>query len=324
MPVKTAKNEQVAGGLYAFFCYLIWGLFPLYFMLTAPATPLEIVAGRVLFSLVFCLALLPLTRQVKNLLTVVGSLRQVGLLLVASLLIFGNWLLYVIATTSNNVMEASLGYYINPIVSVALGVVFLGERLRPLQWAGIGVAALAVLVMVVFYGSVPWLGLGLAFTFGFYGLVKKRIGAVPALVSLTMETLLLTPLAAALMWYFARTGQLTLLAEGPAHFWILAASGVLTAVPLLLFAGAATRIPLSVLGMVQYVGPTLQFLLALFVTQEHLSAGRWAGFVLVWVAAAFFITDSLLTQRRARPRKPSARVPSPDTNTGMLPQIRND
>lgn len=320
--MNMAKNEQVAGGFYAFFCYLIWGLFPLYFLLTAPATPLEIVAGRVLFSLLFCLVLLPFTRQVKSLVTVLGNLGQMGLLLVASLLIFGNWLLYVIATTSNNVMEASLGYYINPIVSVALGVVFLGERLRPLQWAGIGIAALAVLVMVVFYGSVPWLGLGLAFTFGFYGLVKKRVGAVPALVSLTLETLLLTPLAAVLMWYFARSGQLTLLAEGPAHFWILAASGVITAVPLLLFAGAAARIPLSVLGMVQYVGPTLQFLLALFVTQEHLSAGRWAGFVLIWVAAAFFITDSLMAQRRARAQQPSAQLISPDTNTGMLPQVK--
>ncbi|MDO4822478.1 MAG: EamA family transporter RarD [Rothia sp. (in: high G+C Gram-positive bacteria)] len=322
--MNIAKNEQVAGGFYAFFCYLIWGIFPLYFLLTAPATPLEIVAGRVLFSLLFCLVLLPFTRQVKSLVTVLGNLGQVGLLFVASLLIFGNWLLYVIATTSNNVMEASLGYYINPIVSVALGVVFLGERLRPLQWAGIGIAVLAVLVMVVFYGSVPWLGLGLAFTFGFYGLVKKRIGAVPALVSLTLETLLLTPLAAVLMWYFALSDQLTLLAEGPAHFWILAASGVITAVPLLLFAGAAARIPLSVLGMVQYVGPTLQFLLALFVTQEHLSAGRWAGFVLIWVAAAFFITDSLLAQRRARAQQPSAPLISPDTNTGMLPQVKAD
>ncbi|MDO4917896.1 MAG: EamA family transporter, partial [Rothia sp. (in: high G+C Gram-positive bacteria)] len=172
--MKRSKNEQVAGGFYAFFCYLIWGMFPLYFMLTAPATPLEIVAGRVLFSLVFCLALIPLTRQVKSLVTVLGNRRQLGLLLVASLLIFGNWLLYVIATTSNNVMEASLGYYINPIVSVALGMVFLGERLRPLQWAGIGIAAFAVLVMVAFYGSVPWLGLGLAVSVGLSGLGKNR------------------------------------------------------------------------------------------------------------------------------------------------------
>ncbi|MGV3016079.1 EamA family transporter RarD [Rothia sp. 88186D007BW] len=320
--MSTVKNEQVTGGLYAFSCYLIWGLFPLYFMLTAPASPLEIVAGRVLFSLIFCLLLLSLTQQLKKLKALLGNLRQVGLLLVASLLIFGNWLLYIIATTNNNVMEASLGYYINPIVSVALGVIFLGERLRTLQWAGIGLAILAVLVMVIFYGSVPWLGLGMAFTFGFYGLVKKQVGAIPALVSLSVETLLLAPLAAVLMWHFAQSGRLTLLSEGPAHFWILAASGIITAVPLLLFAGAAARIPLTVLGMVQYVGPTLQFLLALFVTQEHLSAGRWAGFVLVWVAAAFFITDSLLTQRKGPGQRPPAVVPSPDTNTGMLPQIK--
>lgn len=298
MPPKT----QTSGVLSAFLCYLIWGLFPLYFLLTAPASPLEIVAERVLFTLIFCAALLPLTRQGRALRAALTP-RTLLLLGAAGLLIFANWLLYVIATTSGNVMEASLGYYINPIVSVALGVVFLGEKLRRLQWAGIAIAAVAVLVMCFFYGSVPWLGLGLAVSFGLYGLLKKRAGAVPAVVSLSVETLLLSPIAACLLWFFAARGQLTLFDQGQAHFWILAASGLVTAVPLLFFAAAAARVPLSLIGMVQYLTPTMQFLLALFVTHEILTTGRWVGFILIWVAAGFFIADSLQvlkTQRRLR------------------------
>lgn len=295
-------NQRTSGVLAAFLCYLIWGLFPLYFLLTAPASPLEIVAERVLFTLLFCAFLIPATRQIKPLLAVLKQPRKLLVLGAAGLLIFCNWLLYVIATTSHNVMEASLGYYINPIVSVALGVLFLGEKLRPLQWAGIAVAALAVLVMCFFYGSVPWLGLGLAFSFGFYGLLKKYAGAVPAVVSLSIETLILVPIAATLMTFFAYQGTLTLFAKGHPHFWILAASGLVTAVPLLLFARAASRVPLSLIGMIQYLTPTMQFLLALFVTHETLSAGRWAGFGLIWVAAAFFITDSWKAQNpRLRP-----------------------
>lgn len=292
------KNSQTTGLIYAIFCYLCWGLFPLYFLLTAPASPLEIVAERVVFSLVFCLLLLLLTGQLRSLGLYLKDRRQLGLSLLASLLIFVNWLLYVLATTQSMVMEASLGYYINPIVSVALGVVFLGERLRRLQWVGVALAGLAVLVMIFFYGTVPWLGLGLAFSFGFYGLVKKSIGPVPALLSLTIETLLLTPLAALLLSYFAVSGQLTLVSEGASHFFLLAASGVVTAIPLLLFAGAAARVPLSLLGIVQYIGPTVQFFLALWVTQEQLSAGRWAGFILVWLAAFFFILDALRASSR--------------------------
>lgn len=294
---QVPTNQRNSGILAAFLCYLIWGLFPLYFLLTVPASPLEIVAERVLFTLLFCAFLIPATRQVQSLMAVLKRPRKLLVLGAAGLLIFCNWLLYVIATTSHNVMEASLGYYINPIVSVALGVLFLGEKLRPLQWAGIAVAALAVLVMCVFYGSIPWLGLGLAFSFGLYGLLKKYAGAVPAVVSLSVETLVLAPMAAVLLAHFARRGDLTLFAEGQPHFWILAASGLVTAVPLLLFASAASRVPLSLIGMIQYLTPTMQFLLALFVTHETLTAGRWVGFGLIWVAAVFFIADSWRAQK---------------------------
>ncbi|ORC24328.1 MULTISPECIES: EamA family transporter RarD [Rothia] len=291
-PRVLPRNETATGAFFAAGCYTIWGFFPLYFMLTAPASPLEVVASRVVFSLIFCLFLIPLTGQVVAARRALSSVRTLGLMALASALIFVNWLLFVVATTTGNVMESSLGYYINPIVSVALGVLFLGERLRRLQWIGIAVAALAVLVMVVFYGQVPWLGLGLAFSFGLYGLVKKRVGGIPAVVSLTLETLVLTPFALALLAYYFHRGQLTLLTEGPGHFTVLALSGVLTAIPLLLFAGAASRAPLSLIGIIQYIGPSLQFVVALLVG-EHLTAGRWAGFALIWVAALFFIVDSL-------------------------------
>lgn len=290
-------HQRASGLLSAFLCYLIWGLFPLYFLLTVPASPLEIVAERVIFTLLFCAFLVPVTHQLKSLVAVLKSPQTLFTLSAAGLLIFCNWLLYVIATTSHNVMEASLGYYINPIVSVALGVLFLGERLRLLQWIGVAVAVLAVLVMCFFYGSVPWLGLGLAFSFGFYGLLKKYAGSVPAVVSLSIETLVLAPIALPLIVVFACQGNLTLLSEGQPHFWVLAASGVVTAVPLLLFASATSLVPLSLIGMIQYLTPTMQFLLALCVTHETLDSGRWAGFSLIWVAVAFFIADSWKAQK---------------------------
>lgn len=294
---QVPRNQRTAGILAAFLCYLIWGFFPLYFMLTAPASALEIVAERVIFTLMLCAILLPLTGQLRTLVLSLKDSRTLLTLAASGILIFCNWLFYVMATTSNHVMEASLGYYITPIFSVALGVIFLGERLRPLQWAGIAVAALAVLVMCFFYGTIPWLGLGLTVSFGFYSLLKKYAGHVPAVVSLSVETLVLAPFAALLIGSFAEKNQLTLFSQGQPHFWILAASGLVTAAPLLLFASAASRVPLSLIGMIQYLTPTLQFLLAFFVTHETLTAGRWAGFYLIWVAVAFFIADSWRAQQ---------------------------
>lgn len=299
--MSQTSSRSLHGVSYAVASYLIWGFFPLYFLLTPPASALEVVALRVLFSLIFCLALIPLSGQLGQLITSLRRPKDLGLLLLASLLIFANWLLFVIATTSSRVMEASLGYYVTPLVSVGLGLLFLKEKISRLQVLGLAAGALAVFVMLRFYGSVPWLGLGLAATFGLYGLIKKKLGALPALTSLTLETLLLTPLAACLLMIFLGQGQLTLLQEGPAHFWILAVSGPLTALPLLFFAAGASRIQLSSMGMIQYLGPTLQFLLALWVTREETSPGRWAAFGLVWLAAIFFSADAL-KKRRASSR----------------------
>ncbi len=270
--------------------YLLWGALPLYFALTAPAHAFEVVSARVVFSLIFCVFLLALTHGgFARVISLMKSPRMLGILAACALLIGANWTLYVVATTSGHTLDASLGYFINPLVSVFLGVLFLGERLRPAQWIAVALAGISIILMSIFYGQVPWLGLGLAGSFGFYGLVKSKLGGkVTPLTSLTLETLVLLPLALLSMGIFFSTGTATLVSEGSAHFWILAASGIITAVPLLLFADAASKLPLNVIGMAQYITPTLQFLIAFFIFDEPLTTERLLGFIGIWIACLIF------------------------------------
>ncbi|GAA2109832.1 EamA family transporter RarD [Kocuria atrinae] len=295
------KKRTRAGFLYGFGAYGLWGLLPLYFVLLLPATAYEIVAMRVLFSVLFCLILLAVTKSLGTLVQLFRDGKAVIALVIAGVLIATNWLLYVVATTTGHTLEASLGYFINPIVAVLLGVIVLREKLRPLQWAAIIVGFLAVLVMSVFYGSVPWLSLALAFSFGFYGLVKSTIGGrYPALVTLTGETAAIAPLALAAVFYLNSDGQVTLFSEGAGHFWLLASSGIITAVPLLLFGSAAARLPLSTVGMIQYVAPIGQFILALTVLDESMPLERWIGFGIVWCAVLLMILDAVRAPRARR------------------------
>ena len=297
------KKRTRAGFLYGFGAYGIWGLLPLYFVFLLPATAYEIVSLRVLFSLLFCLLLLALTRSLRTLARLFRDGKALLALLIAGVLIAANWLLYTVATTTGHTLEASLGYFINPIVAVLLGVIVLRERLRPLQWAAVFVGFLAVLVMSVFYGSVPWLSLGLAFSFGFYGLVKSTIGGrYPALVTLTGETAAIAPLALGAVVFLNSQGQVTLVSEGAGHFWLLASSGIITAVPLLLFGSAAARLPLSTVGMIQYVAPIGQFILALTVLNESMPLERWIGFGIVWCAVLLMILDAVRAPRARRLR----------------------
>ncbi|GEC98066.1 protein RarD [Kocuria varians] len=303
------QHRRVRAGVgFGFGAYAIWGLLPLYFVLLAPAGPYEIVALRVLFSLVFCLLILAITRGLRQLLRVFRDGHTLAALSVAGVLIAANWLLYTVATTTGHTLEASLGYFINPLVAILLGVVVLHEKLRALQWAALGVGVLAVLVMAVFYGSVPWLSLGLAFSFGFYGLVKSRIGSrYPALVTLTAETATITPLALVAMALLGVRGEVTLTSEGPGHFLLLLAAGVITAVPLLLFGAAASRLPLSTLGMIQYVAPIGQFVLAVALFHEAMPPERWVGFGLVWIAVVLLVLDAVRAPRVPRlPKRPRA------------------
>ena len=234
---NRAPSHMRTGLFYAIITYLMWGMLPLYFNLMADASPVEIVASRVVFSLIFCAALLPMLKLTGGFVEVLRDRRATLVLFAASLLIGVNWFIYVLATTTGRTIDASLGYFINPLVSVSLGVIFLKERLRVAQWVAVGLSAVAVLIMSVVYGQVPFIGLGLAFSFGIYGLLKSRVGGTVApVVSLSLETLLLIPVALLALVWVQGTGQSTMFTT-PGRFLLLASTGVVTAVPLIAFAG---------------------------------------------------------------------------------------
>jgi chloramphenicol-sensitive protein RarD len=275
--------------------YLLWGVFPAYFPLLKPAGAVEILAHRVLWSLVVVLGILAVQGQL-------GSLRRLGgrrlaLLALAGGFIAANWGTYIWGVNHEHVVETSLGYFINPIVTVLFGVFLLGERLRRGQWIAVGIGAFAVLVLAVDYGRPPWIALVLAFSFGSYGLIKKTVGA-GAVQSLAVETAALAvPALAYLGWLFA-AGQATFGHASAGNTLLLLSTGPVTAVPLLLFGASARRLPLSVLGLLQYLAPVLQFLFGVLIFDEPMPAARLAGFGLVWLALGLLTAESLRNQRR--------------------------
>jgi len=296
-----SSRERALGSAYAFTAYLLWGFLPLYFLLLAPTGPFELVAWRILLSLAFCAILLTVLRGWGRLTAIMRQPRLLILTAVAGALIYVNWQVFILATLTGHVIETSLGYFINPIVTVVLGVVVLRERLRATQWIALGIAAIAVGVIVIGYGAFPWIALSLAFSFGIYGLVKKRLGpAVDAVSGLTLETLWLVPVAAVVLVVVGSTSGLTFGAGGPWHALLLGLVGVVTAVPLLLFAAGARRVPLTVIGLLQFVAPILQFIIGAWLLGEPMPLERWIGFALVWLALVVLTIDSLLFSRRAR------------------------
>jgi chloramphenicol-sensitive protein RarD len=292
------RRPGLAFGLGA---YALWGLFPLYFPLLEPAGGLEIVAHRVLWSLLFVGLLLTVTRGWRRVRTAVGDRRTMLILAGAALLISGNWLVFVYGVNSGQVVETSLGYFINPLVSVLLGVVVLSERLRPLQWTAVGIAAVAVTVLTIDYGRPPWIALALAATFGLYGLMKKLV-RVPAAPGLFLETAIVAIPAVITISVLHTQGSGTAGNAGPGHLLLLMGSGVATAVPLLLFAAATRRIPLSTVGLLQYLTPLMQLSIGVFVYGEPMPPVRLVGFAIVWVALAVFTADSLRQAHSARRR----------------------
>ena len=296
------ENRLSSSGLaLAVSAYGLWGFLPIYFLLLSPSGALEIVAWRVVLSLVFCLVLLLLTRAFPAFAALLRDRRIMLLSLVAGILIAINWLVYVFASTNGFVVEAALGYFINPIVSIALGVLFLRERLRIGQWVAVGISVVAVLVLAIGYGQPPYISLALAFSFGLYGFLKNRMGGtVSAVGGLTLETAWLVPAAiGALVWVQLAGGGITAGQEGLAHGVLLSLAGVITAVPLLLFAAAARRLPLSVMGFIQYFAPLLQFIFGVAVLQEPMPLERWIGFALVWLALIVLSTEAVVQRRRA-------------------------
>ena len=279
--------------------YLLWGFLPLFFLLLAPANALEIVAWRVLFSLVFCAILITVTRAWPRLRGLLRDRRVVLTLGAAGILILINWLVYVFATLNHEVVQAALGYFANPIVTVLLGIFVLRERLRAAQWVAIGISAVAVVVIAINYGAFPWIALALAFSFGLYGLIKKRVGSrVDALSGLTIETLWLAPIAVGQLVFVGLTTGITIGTISPLQTISLCLAGVVTAVPLLLFAGAARRLPLTVIGLTQYLTPLLQFLIGVLLLHEAMPVTRLIGFILIWIALILLTIDGF-RQRRA-------------------------
>ncbi len=292
-PVSSTRR----GALYGASAYLLWGLFPLYWPLLEPSGALEVLAHRILWSLVVVAVLLAVTRRLGAVRAALADRGRALRLALAAVVIAVNWGTYIYGVTNERVVETSLGYFVNPIVTVLLGVVVLGERLRPAQWTALGAAFVAVVVLTVENGSPPWLALVLAFSFGTYGLLKKTAG-VGAVEGLAIETAVLLPVAAAYVAFIGVSGAGTFASEGAGHAGLLVLSGLITAVPLLLFGAAASRVPLTTLGVLQYLAPTLQFLLGVTLFDEPLPVVKLLGFVLVWIGLALFTADLVRHHRR--------------------------
>jgi chloramphenicol-sensitive protein RarD len=290
------RSETRDGLLYGIGSYLLWGLFPLYFPLLEPAGTVEILASRMAWSLVVVVVLLACVRGFAGVWAVLRNRRQFGLLACAAVLISVNWAVYIWGVNSGHVVECSLGYFINPLFTILLGVVVLGERLRTAQWVAVGIGTLAVVVIAVDYGRPPWIALTLSCSFGLYGFVKKRAG-VGALDSLAVETgTLLLPAVIALT-VLGLQGDLAFGHNGAGNTLLIASSGIVTAVPLLLFAAATQRLPLSVIGLLQYLTPVLQFVVGVGIRHEHVPFAEFIGFCLVWVALIVLSVDGIRHQR---------------------------
>jgi chloramphenicol-sensitive protein RarD len=298
--------DQRRGYVFGLLAYCLWGFFPLYFHHLLPAGALEILTHRVVWSVLVVAAIITATRRWSSIRTLLAHKHKVLGLCVAAVLIAVNWFIYVYGVNTGRVVETSLGYFINPLISVLFGVFVFRERLRPAQWAAIGIGALAVVVLTVRYGRLPWIALTLAVSFASYGLAKKRIGVAPTAGLLLESAVLALPALGYLGWLTSR-GDSTFVADGPAHTVLLILAGVVTAVPLMLFASAANAIPMTGLGMLQYTAPILQLAVGVWVFHEPMPAARLIGFVLVWLALIVFTWDAI---RHARRTRAAAKIPA--------------
>jgi len=297
--VASTNTDSKAGLLYGVAAYLCWGFFPLYWPLLDPASAYEVLAHRIVWTFVFCLGLLTITRKWGAFRDIVRQRRLMVPLAFASVVITLNWGGFIWGVTNGHVIETSLGYFINPLMTVLLGVFVLGENLRRLQWLAVVLGIVAVVVLTVDYGRPPWVALLLATSFATYGFLKKRanLGTVEAL---SVETTILTPFALAFLVLLGVQGTLTFGHEGPLNTTLLVGTGVVTAIPLLMFGAAATRLSLTTIGILQYLGPILQFIFGLTIFGETMGTARWIGFLIVWAALVIFTLDAMGTRRRAR------------------------
>jgi len=287
--------------LYGLSAYLIWGSFPLIIAAASFADPFEVVVWRVVFGFIFAALLVSIVGGWKDIVQIVKSAQRLKWVAVASLMIYINWVVYVVAVATGNVIESSLGYFINPLVTVLFAVLLLKEKLRPMQWVALGIGATAVVILTFDYGRLPFIAIALAMSFGIYSLAKNKVGKkIPALQSFTIESGLVVPVALVQLWLVSQSAQIMIF-SGLVETSILVGFGILTAIPLILFGAAASRVPLSTIGFIQYLTPTIQFSIGFFVFGEPMPAVRWVGFALVWVSLAILTFDAL---RRKRPDLP--------------------
>jgi chloramphenicol-sensitive protein RarD len=288
-------NKQKLGLIYGVSAYLLWGLFPLYWPLLEPASSLEIVSHRAVWTMVFCLIVLYATKALKSTLATFKRPKVAAKLFATTILISINWLVYIWATNNGHVVEASLGYYINPLIVIAFGVILLKERMRPLQWTAVSIATIGVLVLTIDYGRLPWVALGLALSWGSYGLMKKQLG-LGALEGLAIETLIaFIPYCGYLVFIGAKgEGQF---GHGAGLTALLISAGAITAIPLLLFNGSTTRLPFTTIGLLQYITPTIQFSIGVWIRHEAMPTARWVGFIFIWMALTTLAIDLVRSGR---------------------------
>ena len=288
-------NHHKTGLLFGVSAYVLWGAFPLYWPLLEPASALEIVSHRAVWTLVFCFVVLAITKSLKNTLVTMKRPKVAATLFLTSILISINWLVYIWATNNGHVVEASLGYYINPLIIIAFGIVLLKEKMRKLQWTAVGIASLGVLVLTIDYGRLPWVALALAISWGSYGVVKKQLG-LGALEGLAIETLIASLPYLLYLIYIGNkgTGQF---GHGVGLTILLISAGAVTAIPLLLFNGSTTRLPLTVIGLLQYITPTIQFSIGVWIRHEDMPTARWIGFIIIWVALTALAIDLVKSSR---------------------------
>ena len=282
-------SKYKIGLVYGFSAYILWGLFPLYWPLLKPASALEIVSHRAAWTSIFCLIVLAFQSQLRHMFSLMFTKRVFFRLVAASALISINWLVYIWATNHGHVVEAALGYYINPLIIIAFGVLLLKEKMRKLQWFAVALGALGVIVLTFDYGRLPWIALTLALSWGSYGLIKKQLN-LGAVEGLAIETLISFIPYAGYLIYLASRGE-GQWGHKPSLTLLLTAAGAVTAIPLLLFNGSATRLPYSTFGLLQYIVPTLQFSIGVWVNHESMPAARWFGFFIIWGALFALATD---------------------------------
>ena len=297
--LNRSRSESLSGVIYAGSAFLIWGLGPIYWKALSAVPALEIIVHRVVWAFIFLLVLIVIGRCWNEFVSALKDLRILLTLLMTAVILAGNWILYIWAINNNYILQGSLGYYINPLVNVVFGVLFLKERLRPAQIAAVLLAGLGVVYLTFSYGEFPWIALALAASFGLYGLIRK-VAPVGALVGLSVEVMLLTAPAAAYLIYLGANGSASFLRGSVSIDLLLLGTSILTAVPLTLFTAGAKRLNLSTLGLLQYMAPTIIFLLAVFYYQEPFSMAQVWTFIMIWTALIIYSTDSMIYYRRGR------------------------